>query len=159
MNRKILCYLMAFGFMTWSCSTGDDESLAEENIEIEETLTISESILKLVNDHRQSIGKSALTRNSIADNLAADHANYMIVQKRISHDNFSDRFQSLQQYVNARGAGENVAYGYPDAETVMEGWLNSSGHKANIEGDFTHIGIAAIKNSEGVYYYAQLFYR
>ena len=145
--------------MTWSCSTDDGETLAEENIEIEETLTISESILKLVNDHRQSIGKLALTRNSTADDLAADHTNYMIAQKRISHDNFSDRFQSLQQYVNARAAGENVAYGYPDAETVMEGWLNSPGHKTNIEGDFTHIGIAAIKNSQGVYYYAQLFYR
>jgi len=41
----------------------------------------------------------------------------------------------------------------------MQGWINSLGHKANIEGYFTHIGIAAVKNSQGVYYYAQLFYR
>jgi uncharacterized protein YkwD len=41
----------------------------------------------------------------------------------------------------------------------MTGWLNSSGHKANIEGNFAHISIATIKDSQGRYYYTQLFYR
>lgn len=145
--------------MTWSCSKDEDIALTEESIEIDEALTISEGILELVNAHRQSIDKSSLIRNTTADDLAAEHTNYMIAQQRISHDDFSARFQSLKQDVNAYGAGENVAYGYPTAETVMEGWINSPGHKANIEGNFTHIGIAAIKNSEGVYYYTQLFYR
>ena len=54
---------------------------------------------------------------------------------------------------------KNVASGYPTAKSFINNWLNSSGHKANIEGDFTHIGIAAIKDSHGRYYYTQLFYR
>ena len=61
--------------------------------------------------------------------------------------------------LNAKAAGENVAFGYATGETVMEGWLNSPGHKANIEGNFTHIGIAAIKDENGRYYYTQLFFR
>ena len=83
----------------------------------------------------------------------------MISENNISHDNFNARFQELQQKVNATGAGENVASGYPTAKSVREVWLNSSGHKANIEVNFTHIGIAAIKDSQGRYYYTQLFYR
>ena len=159
MNRKIVYCLLALSVMTWSCSKDDDITTTEENTEIVEALTISESILELVNIHRRSIGKSILTRNSTADNLAAEHTNYMIAQQKISHDNFGARFQSLQQDVNAHAAGENVAYGYKTAQAVMQGWINSPGHKANIEGDFTHIGIAAIKNSQGLYYYSQLFYR
>jgi len=83
----------------------------------------------------------------------------MIAQSNISHDDFNLRFQELQQKVNAYSAGENVASGYQDASSVMNGWLNSSGHKANIEGNYTHIGLAAIKDAQGRYYYTQLFYR
>ncbi len=83
----------------------------------------------------------------------------MISKSEISHDNFNARFEELQQKVAAKGAGENVAAGYPTASSVMDGWLNSAGHKANIEGNFTHIGIAAIKDAQGRYYFTQLFYR
>ena len=130
----------------------------EGSIEVED-LTITGEILVLVNQHRQEIGLEALKRSTIADELAIEHTNYMIAQSNISHDYFNIRFQELQQKVNARGAGENVASGYQDASSVMNGWLNSSGHKANIEGNYTHIGLAAIKDAQGRYYYTQLFYR
>jgi len=135
-----------------------EEEATDEN-EGTDTLTISEEILELVNQHRQSIGKTALIRSSAADELATEHSNYMISKGAISHDNFGDRFQKLKQEVNANAAGENVAAGYPTAAAVMQGWVNSPGHKANIEGNFTHIGIASIRDSQGRYYYTQLFYR
>jgi len=136
----------------------DDNEEGNEN-EGTDVLTISEEILELVNQHRVSIGKLALIRSSVADEIATEHSNYMISRGAISHDNFSDRFQELRQLVNANSAGENIAAGYPTAATVMQGWINSPGHKANIEGNFTHIGIAAVKDSQGRYYYTQLFYR
>lgn len=136
----------------------NEEETADEN-EGTDTLSISEEILILVNQHRQSIGKTALIRNSAADELATEHSNYMISKGAISHDNFGDRFQKLRQEVNANAAGENVAAGYPTAAAVMQGWINSPGHKANIEGDFTHIGIASVSDSQGRYYFTQLFYR
>ena len=39
----------------------------------------------------------------------------------------------------------------------MTAWLNSPGHRKNIEGDFTHIGIGVVKNDAGVYYFTQIF--
>ena len=107
--------------------------MIEEEVTSEiEDVTITGEILVLVNQHRQEIGLEALKRSTIADELAIEHTYYMIAQSNISHDYFNARFQELQQKVNAHGAGENVASGYQDASSVMNGWLNSSGHKANI---------------------------
>ena len=159
MSRKIKLLILPLLFIALSCSQDEEIISPEEEVISSAELPIEQEILKLVNEHRQSIGKSKLNRNSVADNLAKEHTNYMIENGKISHDYFNNRFNELQQKVNAKGAGENVASGYSSAKSVMNGWLNSSGHKANIEGNFTHIGIAAIKNSNGKYYYTQLFYR
>jgi len=160
MSRKIKFWILPLFFIVISCSQDESIIAPEEEVIITSgPLSITEQILKLVNEHRQSIGESSLVRNSVADNLAKDHTYYMISENNISHDNFNARFQELQQKVDAKSAGENVASGYPTAKSVMNGWLNSSGHKANIEGNFTHLGIAAIKDSQGRYYYTQLFYR
>ncbi len=136
----------------------NDNATACNDSSINET-DIANDILILLNEHRLFIGKSTLTVNCVATQLAIEHNEYMIEQNQISHDGFSERFQSLQQEVNARSAGENVASGYTSAQSVMTAWLNSEGHKANIEGNFTHIGIAAVRNDQGRLYYTQLFYR
>tara|TARA_R110002073_G_scaffold335987_1_gene529753 strand:+ start:20478 stop:20963 length:486 start_codon:yes stop_codon:yes gene_type:complete len=160
MSRKIKFWTLPFLFLIYSCSQDPSEIITDDaGSAIVNEASITQEILKLVNSHRKSVGKSSLARNDFADQLATDHTNYMISKNQISHDNFNQRFQELQQNVNAKSAGENVASGYPTAESVMDGWINSSGHKANIEGDFTHIGITAIKNSQGSYYYTQLFFR
>ena len=62
---------------------------------------IVDEILYLVNDHRQSIGKSTLTFNCVATQIAIEHTQYMIEQNQISHDGFSQRFQTLQQEVDS----------------------------------------------------------
>ena len=160
MSRKIKYLILPLILILWSCSEDETSILINDEGSIEvEDLTITGEILVLVNQHRQEIGLEALKRSTIADELAIEHTNYMIAQSNISHDYFNIRFQELQQKVNAHGAGENVASGYQDASSVMNGWLNSSGHKANIEGNYTHIGLAAIKDAQGRYYYTQLFYR
>ena len=47
--------------------------------------------------------------------------------------------------------------GYTSAQAVVDGWLGSEGHKTNIEGDYTHSAISAVKTNDGVYYYTQIF--
>ncbi len=84
----------------------------------------------------------------------------MISQGRISHDNGNSKFLELQEKENARAMGENVASGQNSAQSVMTSWINSTtGHRENIEGNYTHIGIAAVKDENGRYYYTQIFYR
>ncbi len=159
MSKKIKFWILPLFLIIASCSQDESDILTDEQQTDPTVSSISQEILHLVNQHRENVGKSALKRNSIADDIAKEHTDYMILKSKISHDNFNARFQELQQMVNAKGAGENVAAGYPTAQSVMDGWLNSSGHKDNIEGNFTHIGIAAIKDANGRYYFTQLFYR
>ena len=54
-------------------------------------------------------------------------------------------------------AGENIAYGYPSASGVVNGWMNSPGHRANIlRKEFTHIGVGYYQNG---HYATQMFMR
>lgn len=143
-------------FISVSCSKDD---VSENDMEQAEAITIAEEILQLVNAHRASIGKDALSFDILANDLAYDHTLYMIEESDISHDDFDQRADRLFGEGNANNVGENVAYGQRSAQSVMDAWLNSSGHRKNIEGDFTHIGVAAVKNASGTYYFTQLFMR
>lgn len=59
--------------------------------------------------------------------------------------------------VNYYMAGENIAAGSSTAAGVMEMWMNSPGHKANIlHKSFTHIGVACVKSGSS-YYWVQMF--
>ncbi|KAA1243222.1 CAP domain-containing protein [Aquimarina sp. RZ0] len=145
---SLICLLLI------SCANDDN------NVEItNNNTTIADDIFTLVNQHRQSIGLSVLTRNETADQLSTEHTQYMISIAQINHDNFDQRGTILGDQENATGMAENVAQFYPDAQSVVNGWLESSGHRQNIEGNYTHTGISAIKDSKGRYYYTQLFYR
>jgi uncharacterized protein YkwD len=48
--------------------------------------------------------------------------------------------------------------GYGSAAAVVNAWLGSAGHRANIEGNSTRTGVSAVKSSGGVWYYTQVFY-
>lgn len=57
-----------------------------------------------------------------------------------------------------RALGENVAYGYASAAAVVDAWMNSPGHRANIlSTSFTQVGIAVAYSAHGLPYYTQFF--
>ena len=65
-----------------------------------------------------------------------------------------------EQNVSYRSAGENIAWGQRSPEEVMEAWMNSSGHRANIMNpNFTTIGVGYYENAKGIDYWCQLFTR
>jgi len=155
---KKLTYLFLFTLvLTISCS--EDHANLDEQVLQNEKSTITADILTLVNQHRQNKGLTVLKRNSTADKLAEDHNKYMIANDVVNHDFFDERASSLRKNEAAKGVGENVAWGYKDAEGVVNAWLDSPGHKANIEGDFTNSGISALKDENGTYYFTHLFYK
>ena len=53
--------------------------------------------------------------------------------------------------------GENVAYGQTTPERVVKAWMDSKGHKENILGSYTHMGVGVYQDSAGTYYWCQLF--
>lgn len=92
-------------------------------------------LLQLHNTHRQSRGLGVLTLNSQINNAAQKHSNWMLKNKNLSHFEGAkgpgDRITAEGYKWNSYG--ENIASGYATPQAVFQGWLNSSGHKANIE--------------------------
>jgi len=89
---------------------------------------IQAEALNLINNARTSAGLEPLVNDPNLAALAREHVLYMIQQGKLSHDGFYDR-ASRSGY---RSVGENIAMGYRSAESLVDGWLSSSGHKANI---------------------------
>ena len=57
-----------------------------------------------------------------------------------------------------RSVAENVAYGYPDADAVMAGWMNSPLHRDNIlRTSVTQIGVGLAYAADGSPYWTQVF--
>ena len=146
--------------LSFSCST---DSVEEEKIEalastfVPQTKIIEVEILELINTHRISLGLSALSDMSTIKAQAHGHTGYMVVQQEVSHDNFYQRKQNLESYVGAKKVGENVAYAYSSAESVVNAWINSDGHRQVIEGDYTDFDVSAEKDSQGKWYFTNIF--
>jgi uncharacterized protein YkwD len=160
-NLKL--FLLVFlSFVLFSCSKEDDGIYLNQATEqINKNVSYSKienDILILVNEHRESIGLPKLTRMDIISGVADGHTDYMVKTGKISHDNFDERAQKLMDNAGAKSVGENVAYGYTTAESVVNGWLNSPEHKAILENpNFTHFGISTEANSEGRNFFTQMF--
>ncbi|MFD7257095.1 CAP domain-containing protein [Streptomyces sp. NPDC059874] len=103
------------------------------------------AVLSLVNQERAAAGCPALTLNAKLTKAAQDHSADMAAHGNMSHTG-SDGSDAGQRITRAGYAwssyGENVAYGYSTPEKVMEGWMNSPGHRQNILNcSFKEIGI------------------
>lgn len=83
----------------------------------------------------------------------------MIAQNTTSHDGLAERSQAISEQTGAIEVSENVAYGYASTASAMEAWLNSSGHRANLEGNYTHSAIKIIEDADGRPYFTQIFWR
>ncbi len=127
------------------------------NLANETDWDLADEILILINNHRASIGLSEIDIDyDYASAYAVEHTKYMIENNLVNHDNFSYRSGALKER-GATSVGENVAYGYSNAEDVVFAWLHSPAHKGIIEGNYTHSGFGVIQNENGTYFFTQLF--
>ncbi len=112
-------------------------------------------VLDLVNAERAKNGLSPL----VLDPELASNANVRAkeIVEQFSHTRPNGESCDTAVTVNWSYIGENIAMGYPTPEAVMNGWMNSDGHRKNIlNGDFTKIGIG-VCSSGGAMYWVQLF--
>jgi len=153
----LLVLLASFSFSCSTDSIDDNASALSENIVIPEPKPIEIQILELINNHRLSVGLNPLGSMNIIKGQAYSHTEYMVVENTVSHDNFYSRSNYLKANAGALTVSENVAYGYTQASSVVNAWLKSDAHRENIEGDFTNFDVSAEQNSEGDWYYTNIF--
>ena len=159
---KIFCIIILSNVLL-SCSQGENDELDElyNNVEFSSKMNYSElelEILNYVNDHRLSIGLNSLKRLDFISSVALSHSNYMASNGKASHDNFSYRVSRLKAMEMAGIVSENVAFGQNTAKSVFTSWLNSDGHKKNMENvDLTHFGIAVVSDNSKRNYFTNIF--
>ncbi|MFJ3660254.1 CAP domain-containing protein [Streptomyces sp. NPDC090119] len=92
-------------------------------------------VVELVNAERAKVGCSPVQLNSTLSKAAQDHSADMAAHNTMSHTG-SDGSDPGSRITAAgyqwSAYGENVAYGYSTPEQVMDGWMNSAGHRENI---------------------------
>ena len=119
-----------------------------------------EEVVRLVNQERSSRGLAPLQSDSSLRNAAAVRARELPSAFSHTRPDGSDCFTVLDELnISYRTAGENIAAGQTTPEAVVEGWMNSPGHRANILNEnFTKIGVAYHTSSSGWgHYWVQLF--
>ena len=116
-------------------------------------------IILITNAERAKKGLSPVRANPQLMEAAQKYAELMASKNKLSHTIDGD----VGGRVNATGyrwraCGENIAWNYRDAATVMDGWMNSSGHRRNILTPvFAEIGVGIARNSRGEIYHCQVF--
>jgi uncharacterized protein YkwD len=119
---------------------------------VPEITTDLDDLFQLHNKARLQRGLSELVFDIRLSNAAAKHATWMNNQRKMSHtgvggSNHAERIK--WEGYKASFSGENVAWGYKDCQSVFNGWLNSSGHRANIlSSKYMHVGLGI----SGVYW-------
>jgi uncharacterized protein YkwD len=152
-------YVVLFLFVC-TLSSCTKESLENTSIvEAENAKEVEIELLSVVNEHRISLGESALEFSEVAYAYANQHTNYMISKGAINHDNFSSRASKISSSVSAEFVAENVAKDYGNAAEAFQGWLKSSSHKKTMEGDFSHTAVSVKMNAAGTFYFTQIFFR
>lgn len=98
----------------------------------------------------------------LLNQAAQAHAETMASTGQFSHtiNNLGPSDRVTAAGYSWRAVGENIAYGYSTPAAVMTGWMNSSGHRANILGaNYTELGVGMVKDSKGRAYWVQVFAR
>jgi uncharacterized protein YkwD len=124
---------------------------------------LAQQTVQLVNQHRASLGLRQLvvapTLQASAEWKARHMAKYLYMAHNDPAPPVARDAAGRMAACGVSGAwGENIAYGYPTAQSVVTGWLNSAGHRANIENPtYAAIGSGAAVGSSGQIYWAQAF--
>lgn len=115
-------------------------------------------VIRLVNDIRKQNGLQALTANWELSRVARYKSQDMRDKGYFSHTSptYGTPFQMIKAFgISYRTAGENIAKGYASPQAVVNGWMNSSGHRANIlNASYKQIGVGYVAQGN---YWTQMF--
>lgn len=121
-------------------------------------LAYESEVIRLVNEIRAENGLKTLTANWELSRVARYKSQDMVDNRYFSHTSpvYGSPFQMIRAFgLSFRTAGENIAYGQRTPQAVVNAWMNSSGHRANIlNASYTQIGVGYVANG---HYWTQMF--
>ena len=121
-------------------------------------LSYESEVIRLVNEIRTENGLKPLTANWELSRIARYKSEDMANNCYFSHTSptYGTPFQMIRSFgLTYRSAGENIAYGQRTPAAVVDAWMNSNGHRANILNPaFTQIGVGYCAGGN---YWTQMF--
>lgn len=121
-------------------------------------LNYEKEVVRLVNEIRVQNGLKELTYDWELGRVARYKSQDMRDNRYFSHTSpvYGSPFQMIKSFgIMYRSAGENIAKGQRTPWAVVNAWMNSSGHRANIlNSSFTHIGVGYVADGN---YWTQMF--
>ncbi len=115
-------------------------------------------VIRLVNEERAKYGLSPLSENWELSRVARYKSQDMKDKHYFSHTSptYGSPFQMMKSFgISYRSAGENIAMGQRTPRAVVNAWMNSQGHRANIlNASYTEIGVGYEKDGN---YWTQMF--
>lgn len=122
---------------------------------------IEMEVVNLVNQEREKQGLKPLQADAKLSKVARDKSQDMIDNQYFSHESprYGSPFDMIKSYgISYRAAAENIAAGQTSAKQVVDGWMNSDGHRANIlNPDLDTIGVGYAKGGSYGHYWTQMF--
>ncbi len=126
-----------------------------------EFANFQKEVLRLVNVERSKRGLNELTLNTELSRVATLKSQDMINKNYFSHTSptYGSPFDMMKKFnISYKTAGENIAMGQKTPAQVVEAWMNSEGHRANIlNANYTDLGVGVAKSSKGTIYWTQMF--
>lgn len=120
----------------------------------------AKEVLALVNDERGKEGLSPLVLDKDLNAAAMIRAKEIVDRFEHTRPDGTGCFTVLtQNNISYRFVGENIAAGQSSPASVMDSWMNSEGHRANImSSNYGKLGVGFVKSSTGYqYYWVQIF--
>lgn len=151
---------MALVFTLVSCSNDSSEDVTIDSSLVTNYASSTDEIelARIINQYRVSVGKNTLEVVNHISYKSQEHNLYMIENNVVNHDYFESRANNIMQVLGAVRVGENIAYNYSTPNAALHAWLNSPGHKENLDGDYTHFGISiSVNPANGKKYYTNMF--
>ena len=144
-------------------STPVEEETPAEDTGSEPADTVAayeQEVFDLVNQIREENGLEPFVYNETLAETARAHSQDMIDRNFFDHTNPDGKspFDRMRENgLSYSMAAENIAVGYPSPEAVVEGWMNSQGHRANILGGCEELGVGLALGGSYGYYWTQCF--
>lgn len=124
-------------------------------------VSYEERVAQLVNIEREKNGLQPLAFDSSISNVARAKSKDMADNNYFAHQSptYGSAGDMLRNFgINWSAWGENIASGQDTPEEVVNAWMNSEGHRANIlSSNFGKIGVGYVTNSNGTAYWTQMF--
>ena len=121
-------------------------------------INYEQEVIRLINEIRAKNGLKALTYDWELSRVARYKSQDMKDNNYFSHTSpvYGSPSQMIRNFgISFRSAGENIAKGYATPQAVVNAWMNSSGHRANIlNASFTKIGVGYVSGGN---YWTQMF--